>query len=175
MRLRRYLKAFLRARRGATAIEFALVGAPFLVFLLALLETSVVVFANVALENAVTESARLIRTGQAQNSSYTAAQFKTDLCDRISAPLKCDGNLQVEVKSFSDFASVSFTSALDASNNLQTSFTYSPGNPGDIVLVRAFYVWQMITPQLGISMSNMSANSRLLTASAAFRNEPYNE
>ena len=51
---------------------------------------------------------------------------------------------------------------------------YSPGGPGDIVVVRLFYQWPLIVTGLGYNISNLSGSKRLLTATAAFRNEPYN-
>jgi hypothetical protein len=50
---------------------------------------------------------------------------------------------------------------------------YSPGGPGDIVVVRLFYQWPLIVTGLGYNIANLSGSKRLLTATAAFRNEPY--
>jgi hypothetical protein len=55
-------------------------------------------------------------------------------------------------------------------NNMQ----YSPGGPCDIVVVRLFYKWPLFVTGLGFNIANMSGSQRLLAATAAFRNEPYN-
>jgi hypothetical protein len=54
-------------------------------------------------------------------------------------------------------------------NNMQ----YNPGGPGDIVVVRLFYQWPLVVTGLGYNISNLAGNTRLLSATAAFRNEPY--
>ena len=49
--------------------------------------------------------------------------------------------------------------------------TAAAGN--DIVLVRAYYTWTIITPLLNASLVNLSGNKRLITTAVAFRNEPF--
>ena len=78
------LRRFRRNRRGSAAVEFALVAPLFFGLLFAIIELSMVFFASQVLETAVQDSARLIQTGQAQSGSYTAAQFKTDVCSRVT-------------------------------------------------------------------------------------------
>jgi hypothetical protein len=51
---------------------------------------------------------------------------------------------------------------------------FQPGDAGDVVVVRAFYTWPMLTPTVGTTFSNMAGGKRLLEASIAFRNEPFN-
>jgi Flp pilus assembly protein TadG len=87
-RLRRLLpgrvaRRFVRQQDGAAAVEFALVAAPFLALIFAILETAFVFFAGQTLEAAAADSARLIMTGQAQSAAYTQANFKTAVCARI--------------------------------------------------------------------------------------------
>ncbi len=59
------LRRFGRDRRGATAIEFALIALPFFALMMAILETFLTFFASQTIETAVNRGARLIRTGQA--------------------------------------------------------------------------------------------------------------
>jgi Flp pilus assembly protein TadG len=160
-------------RSGASALEFALLAGPFLLLLVAVAEVAVVYFANFALDNAVAQGARLVRTGQAQTQKFDAAAFKTEVCKYISAPISCSG-LKLDVSHFASFGGVQLTKPLDASGNLKSSFNYDPGVGSDIVVVRAFYEWTLTAklPQ-AISLSNMSNGDRLLVATAAFRNEPF--
>ena len=44
---------------------------------------------------------------------------------------------------------------------------------GDVIVVRAFYTWEVFTPMLSFFLSNMSGTNHLLATAAAFRNEPY--
>ena len=65
---------------------------------------------------------------------------------------------------------------LDADGNLDDSdFDFDMGEANDIVVVRAFYEWELITPILSAPLSNMSNDRRLLQATVAFRNEPFGD
>ena len=81
--------------------------------------------------------------------------------------------MNVDVKTFSSFSNVTMANPLDSQGNLQNNFSYNPGGPGDIVVVRLFYQWPVFVSLLGASLSNMNGNKHLLIATAAFRNEPY--
>ncbi|WP_245258331.1 TadE family protein [Rhodopseudomonas palustris] len=145
----------------------------FIALLFAIIETAFVFLASQVLETAVQDSARLILTGQAQAASYTQSQFKTDLCNRLKALFSCDG-VYVDVQSYgSDFSTVSITTPIDSSKNFVNTMKYSPGAAGDIVVVRAFYQWPLFVTGLGWNIANLADSKRLLSATAAFRNEPY--
>ena len=49
---------------------------------------------------------------------------------------------------------------------------YSPGGAGGIVVVRLFYQWPLFVTGLGYNIANLTGSKRLLTATAAFQNEP---
>ena len=55
------LRRVLRNEDGATAVEFALIAAPFFFLLFAMLEVAAVFFTGTVLENAVLEAARQLR------------------------------------------------------------------------------------------------------------------
>jgi len=143
---------------------------PVILLLLAITEVGLVYFANYSLENGVTNAARLIRTGQAQEQGFNAAEFKTEVCKYISAPLEC-AKVNVDVRKFANFSGAQLTQA-NADGTVNTSF--DPGVGGDVVVVRGFYEWSvMATLPSGVALSNMDNGSRMLTATAAFRNEPF--
>jgi len=85
----------------------------------------------------------------------------------------CAGGIFIDVKSYPAFSNVSITDPIDAGKNFVAPNNYSPGGPGDIVVVRLFYKWPLIVTGLGYNISNLSNSQRLLTGTAAFRNEPY--
>src|SRR5512132_1772998 len=97
------MRRFARGEDGAAAVEFAIVAAPFLALMFAIMETALVFFASQTLETAVADSARLIMTGQAQSQSFSAAQFKTQVCNRIGGLFDCAGGLQIDVKTYTTF------------------------------------------------------------------------
>ena len=169
----RALSRFARRQDGATAVEFSLVALPFLALTFAIIETALVFYAGQTLEAAVADSARLIMTGQAQNASYTADQFKTQVCNRIAGLFDCSGGVYVDVKSYSSFGSIS--SAQPVTNNQfdASKVGYSLGGPGCIQVVSLYYKWPIYVSLLGDTLSNLSGNYRLLSASAVFKNEPY--
>ena len=165
---------FLRRERdGATAIEFGIVALPFFMLLVALIEIGLVFFGNFTLENAVDRAARMIRTGEAQTSGFDAGAFKTQVCANVYAMLDCANGLKVDVRTFENFGGVALPPPLDGDGNLIDDFEFQPGNGGDIVVVRAFYEWDLIDSVPGAGLGNMAGGHRLLSATAAFRNEPF--
>jgi Flp pilus assembly protein TadG len=169
---RRLFRRFRRNRRGSAALEFALVAPVFFALLFAIIETALMFFASQVLETITQDSARMILTGQAQQASYTQAQFATYVCSQVPALFDCN-KIYIDVESFSSFANVTIANQIDASGNFINNMQYSPGGAGDIVVVRLFYQWPIFVTGLGYNIANLSGSKRLLTASAAFKNEPY--
>lgn len=169
----RFLGRFGRAQKGVAAVEFAIIAIPFFLLLYAVIDTGLVFFATSTLENGVATAARQIKTGQAQTSNMTQQQFRTLICNQISMLLKCDSRLGIDVRRFTSFSSVALPAALDANGNITGNLQFNMGAAGDIIVVRAFYAWPVLTPQFGPSLVNMNGNARLLTAAAAFKNEPF--
>ncbi len=169
----RRLGRFRRDKSGASALEFALVATPLILLLFAILQVGLVFFANFTLENAAAQGARLIRTGQAQNQGFDAAAFKNEVCKYMSEMLPC-AKLQLDVRCFDNFSGTEITNPLDSKGNLKTGFSYCPGDGGDVVVVRAFYPWDLpgLLPSI-VNLANMNDNNRLLVATVAFRNEPF--
>src|SRR5205809_4468272 len=102
-RWQRAAAKLLQARDGAAAVEFAMVAAPFLAMVFAIMETAIVFFAGQALETAAADSARLIMTGQAQTSGMDQVKFKEAVCAKIFGLFDCAGGLYVDVKNYPSF------------------------------------------------------------------------
>jgi Flp pilus assembly protein TadG len=168
----RVARRFVRRQEGAAAVEFALVAAPFLAMVFAIIETAIVFFAGQALETAAADSARLIMTGQAQIAGYDQAQFKAAVCGKIYGLFNCNGGLSVNVKSYATFASIPLAKPI-TNGNVDPSTSYTPGEPGNIVVVRLMYQWPVYVSLLGLNLSDVSGGKRLLMSTVAFRNEPY--
>src|SRR6185312_2570448 len=103
---RRTVNRLLGREDGAAAVEFALVAAPFLALVFAIMETALVFFASQSLETVASDSARLILTGQAQNQGFDAAKFKAAVCDRVYALFDCMGGLYVDVQTYTSFSNL---------------------------------------------------------------------
>jgi Flp pilus assembly protein TadG len=166
------LRRFRRNRRGTAAIEFAIVAPVFFALLFAIIETALMFYASQVLETITQNSARMIFTGQAQTAAYTQSQFQAYVCSQIPALFRC-GNVYIDVQNYPSFSSVAITDPVDASKNFVNNMQYNPGGPGDVVIVRLFYQWPLVVTGLGYNISNLAGNIRLLSATAAFRNEPY--
>jgi Flp pilus assembly protein TadG len=171
---------FSRTRRlllredGIAAVEFALIAAPFLALTFAILETALVFFAGQYLETVVADSSRLILTGQAQKAGWDQNAFLQQVCAKIVGLFGCAG-LMVDVRTYTNFASTNTSLPIDSKGNLQNSFVFQPGKQGDIVVTRLMYQWPSFVNIPGLnSLNNLSNGHRLLMATAAFRNEPYN-
>jgi Flp pilus assembly protein TadG len=167
-------RQFIRQQDGATTVEFAMVAAPFLAMIFAIIETAVVFFAGQTLETAGADSARLIMTGQAQTQGYDQAAFKAAVCAKIYGLFNCSAGLYVDVKNYSTFSSINTAKPVDSNGNLQTgSFGYSPGGPCSIVVVRLMYQWPVYVSLVGLNLADSAGSKRLLMSTIAFRNEPY--
>jgi hypothetical protein len=57
----------------------------------------------------------------------------------------------------------------------QAALTCNPGQPGDIVVVRAYYQWPLIAPLMSQALQQLNGGKALITSTATFRNEPYTQ
>jgi Flp pilus assembly protein TadG len=168
-------RSFFGNDTGATAVEFALVAAPFLALLMGTMQTFLVFFADQQLQTIVTQTSRLILTGQAQNQGLSQNAFAQKLCANVKILFTC-GNIMIDVQAYSAFSAANAatpTLTYNGSGQVTNTWQYNPGNPGQIVVVRAMYQWPVFLGPLGFNLSNLGNGDRLLMASATFKNEPY--
>lgn len=171
-RVKPVLRRFWRDERGATAVELALVATPFFATLFAVLEVTMIFFGSSALETGVQEAARTIRTRELQISGGGLEEFRDRLCEQAGTLISCGSKLNIDVATYPAFADADLTPPVDAQGN-PVPGNFNPGGPLDVVVVRAYYVWDVYTPFLGALLGNVgSTNARLLISTAAFRNEP---
>ena len=77
------------------------------------------------------------------------------------------------MQSFPSFSNVAINSQIDAANNfISNNMQYNSWRPRDIVVVQLFYQWPLFVTGLGLQHREFERSKRLLTATAAFRNEP---
>ena len=175
-RVRRVAQRFARADAGVTAVEFGLLSLPIMLLTFGVLELALVFLVSISLDTAMQLSSRQIRTGQFQTTGGGAANFKTLVCSNMSwLQSQCASNLWLDVRTFSNFNALATAPPLTPANVSTTAFCFSPGQPTDIVLVRAYYQWTLMTPFLNNALANLGAAQRLITSTTAFRNEPYND
>lgn len=167
----RMFRRLVRNADGVSAIEFALIGPAFIALLVAILETGMVFFFQQLLQSATTQAARLIMTGQAQTQKLTSAQFLQDICTDAGAMFDCN-KLSANVQTFTSFSSMNFDAPVSG-GTFTAPTTFSPGGPGDIVLVQVFYELPVNPGPLGFNLATTSNGTAVLVGTAVFRNEPY--
>jgi len=173
----RTILRFLKNRNGGAAMEFAIVSIPLFALILASLQTAIVFFEQQALQTATTKAARQLMTGNAQQASDTASQYQNVVCGYATS-FTC-ANIMVDVESASSYSSIStapLALTYNGSGQVTNSFSYSPGGPGDIVILRVMYNWPVITGPLGFNIGGTNGaapGNFLLVGTAVFKNEPY--
>lgn len=175
--------AFRRDWRAATAVEFALVGMPFLAMLVAIFELAYVHLESELLNGAVAKASRAMLTGQVQaNSAVTNATtfINTYLCPSsgprlMPANFDC-GKLIVDVRPVTSF------STADMTNDIYKGSTeFCPGTAGAIVLMRVAYPLPAIFPlnlfnqTVGTvnDVPGQSGNYHILLGAALFQEEAF--
>lgn len=175
-RLRRLTGAisrFAQARGGTTAVEFAIVGVPFLATLIAVLQVSIFLFAQMALQNAANKAARYFLTGQAQNNNWSATTVVNMVCPAV---LFSCSNVYIVVQNYASFAAANTSAPQMYSNGQplnQSNFVYDPGTPGEVMVVQLIYAWPVVTGPLGFSLGNLQNGAAEMMGVSAFRVEPY--
>lgn len=173
-RLRQRLDNFAKDRRGVAAVEFAMIAAPFFFLLMGLIEVCMIFIMSSILDYAVYETARPIRTGEAQRAAVDQDAFRTLVCSKVFDLLDCTHRMYIDVRSVDRFSSTPTSSPMDSTGTIDPDqFIFDAGGPSEIVAVRVFYEWSLITPLITKPLANMSGNRHLLQASAVFRNEPF--
>ena len=175
--VRRILRQ-LRGRRGAGAVEFALVAPVFFLFLGIILDNGLLLFQQAILDSATADAARLIRTGQAQQSADALTTFKTRLCNDLSSFIGCS-NIQFNVLSNSSFSALNTTVVSDGHGALKTkdsngnliATAFSPGVPSSDVFIQVAWNRPYMVPWVS-NMANPHG-TQLMVSTIAFRNEIY--
>jgi Flp pilus assembly protein TadG len=169
-----FLKRFARARRGATAVEFAMVAVPFLALVFGIFELGMMFLVSTTLESSAQAQARTVRTGQFQSGGGDAASYKAAICNNLGwLTADCKANLYVDLRTFPTFAQVNGPWPVTNGVLDPGQLTFQTTSSCQIVLARAFYNWTLLAPDLS-GIAHMAGNKVLLSASAAFRTEPFN-
>jgi Flp pilus assembly protein TadG len=162
-----------RPREGAAAVEFGMIALPFLFMLFAIAEIAFVFVLDSVLENAVIETGRLVRTGQASAQSFTTDTFKTRMCARMTVfSSGCLGKVHVDVRVVGSYTNPTLPDPMQGGAFSASGLTYQNGAPGNLMLARAWYKHTLFTPFLAQGLARGGSDSWLM-ASTAFQNEPW--
>jgi Flp pilus assembly protein TadG len=162
---------------GSPAVEFALVSPIFIGVVLATLQAGTIFLAKAYFESGAETAARVVLTNQ--TSSLTAAQFKTEICNQLTALFNCGQvtvelepvpagttNLKTMLPTFDSHGNVVGTPTVDVGSN-------APASGTDMLLV-VMYPWPVYGGPLGLNFSNMGNGKMLMTSTHVFRTEPQN-
>jgi hypothetical protein len=163
-----------RRREGSSAVEFAMLALPFFFMMMCIIEIAFVFVLDSVLENATIESGRLLRTGQADTSDFSDTRFRDELCSRMSIfEADCDDRITIDVRVIPQFSSPNLPDPMSGGTFSAGGLGYDNGSPGSLMLVRAWYRHRLFTPFLEQGLSRLGDGYAYLSATTAFKNEPY--
>jgi len=178
----RLAKRLTADEAGSTAVEFAIVATPFLMFIFGLVGCAFYFFTVSSVEKGMDQTSRLIRTGEAVTDKMTVDQFKQDICDAAGNWIDCN-KLQIFVSSYSDgWSGLNSAKPQPCVQDGAIVMNAAPGNDliaiysgaaSDVVVVTACYKWDFTTKLPFFKFGNMADGSMMLQTATAFRSEPY--
>lgn len=181
------LAGFSSNRRGATAVEFALIITPFLFILFAIIEISVIFLVTLTLEDATAQAARSLRTGATApatgrtGNAASITSFQNTICNNMAwlqtqclAGVTAGNGLVIDVRNPSSFSNGSTTmQAINGGTLSQTAQCFYSGQVGgDIVVVRAFYPWTLFIPGLNLAFPKLGNGQIVVSDAEVFKLEP---
>ncbi len=166
---------FLRFRRdssGSALIEYSIIAFPFLILIFAIFEVGLLYWADLELENATNDAARLVLTG---NAPPTREEMRIAICSKTAVLNRCETDLRVELRAFANFEAIQQSQPLDIDNNLKnlSDFDYDIVVGNQVVQISTFYEWRLLNAVPFGSFSNMANNNRLLRTTVVTQTEPF--
>jgi Flp pilus assembly protein TadG len=184
------LRRLIGDRKGAAAIEFAILALPFFIVVFASIETFIAFAGEQLLANATDTLARKIRTGEITLDNTSETKFRQAFCDEIAILMTCSATevnqpqkLHLDVRKITDLTkfppAVPRTGSTSSSDLDTSGFQFAPGGAGEFTMVRAYYRWEVITDLVRPYVTNLRPAGAsmprdfLMVATATFRNENY--
>ncbi len=174
----RVVRRMAKSEDGAAAVEFALVAFPFFMIMGCICETGIMLFTEYSIQAGVQEAARQIKTGQAQNASMSAADFKSKICEITGIVVDCESDLTVYVRPDSTFSSLasnlpSYLNVGAKPDGTPNPTSYDCGGPEQAAAVIATYDWKFTMPFMTFLGNFDDGKKRRLYGLAIFQNEPF--
>ena len=121
-----------------------------------------------AVTNAAAAVERLVRQALSQPLFHQA------LCTNSPGLFNCS-TLYVDLQPAASFANANVaqpTLTYNPDGSVSNTWTYNPGAPNDIMVMRVMYPWPVYLGPLALNFGNMQNNNLLLMATSVFKNEP---
>jgi Flp pilus assembly protein TadG len=175
----RFFARFLRDRRGATAIEFAILSVPFALLVFAILESCIAFAGQEVMANITDDVARKLRTGQLKATDVAGTSLRDMICTKLEIIVSqdCPNQLLVDLRQYTTFADAATAGYKIKNNDVQLTngtaevpFVVTAGAAESRNMLRVFYKWPIMTDLLAQSMGG---NKTLHFASVTWQNEPF--
>ncbi|QND66880.1 pilus assembly protein [Mesorhizobium loti] len=175
----RFFARFLRDRRGATAIEFAILSVPFALLVFAILESCIAFAGQEVMANITDDVARKLRTGQLKATDVAGTSLRDMICTKLEIIVSqdCPNQLLVDLRQYTTFADAATAGFKIKNNDVQLTngtaevpFVVTAGAAESRNMLRVFYKWPIMTDLLAQSMGG---NKTLHFASVTWQNEPF--
>lgn len=181
------LRRFANDKAGTTVVEFAIIGLPALLLILAILEVGFSNFMQERMDSAVRQTGRLVLTGYAQSlqsggKPLDATQFRDQvLCPKLPVIMKCS-DVYVNITTIPSTAPSPFQGYVNSANSGLippkidgTPNNYNIGAKQDYVVVQAAYPLPLLTSVFVTANPTIYKGkpTRLVQSFAAFKNEPF--
>jgi hypothetical protein len=124
-------------------------------------------------------------TSSASAATPDVTDFKADLCQYIQlVPVAtCKAQIQVDIQPFGNFTNVAPLNPISGQTFSSGGLCYGSGTPGEVVLMRVYYLWPLLTPFLLGGLENVTTYSNTtgapstgrwaaVSATEVFVNEP---
>jgi Flp pilus assembly protein TadG len=171
MRFRSARQDIARDRRGATAVEFALVAPVLLFMVIAIVEYSLFYFKTSFLKHVLYEASRNVQTGEVQDAGDPQAYFQTEFCQDAIFLIQCE-HVYFDVRSAASLSAVTFPAATFNSQGEPTNFVFQPGSANQITTMRVATPYRFVTPFMQ-DVFQPDGTPAIIVGYSVARNEPF--
>lgn len=172
------INRFKKDEDGVTAVEFAIVGGPFFLLVFAIIESSLLFFANQYLETVVDDVTRLYRTGQIADIS-TAPKLKQEMCRRIKGLFDCN-KIFISLDTADQFSELPPPPTANNASNVNSDGDFEPPEnfdpnicPLQVIQFTASYEWPIYANYAAPLVADGLNDNALISVTAVVRTEDF--
>ncbi len=171
--LRSHLTRFRTQEEGSVVVPFALWTPLFLILILSSIELGTVTIRQTALERSLDDTVRDIRLGSVSDH----AAIKQSICNGAAVLPSCMDRLHLEMVSLDmrDWSGViNAADCVDTTAAVTPNRSFTNGSSNEMMLLRACFKYQPITPAgtISSSLAKDAEGFTALVVSSAFVHEP---
>jgi Flp pilus assembly protein TadG len=167
---------WVREERATTAVEFSMIGIPFVLMIVGIVEMALMFTVQSIIQQATFDAARLIRTGQLQQGELGDPEqaFRQAVCDFAELVVPC-AEIQYQVEKLDNFSDADDNPPeFDEEGNMEDT-PFDPGVENDIVLIRVAYNFPIRTPMMKPLLATVDGTKRSIFSTIILQTEPYQQ